>query len=57
MLHSEKARLNHERASSLVYGKQRRQFECSTASELLNRGAPAAHIEHMISKGHVINDL
>ena len=57
MLHSEKARLNHERANSLVYGMQRRQFECGSASQLLATGAPLAHVEHMITKGHVINDL
>ena len=57
MLHSGKARINHERATQYTKSHSLKQFEVQSAAQLLSTGAPLAHIEHMISKGRVINDL
>lgn len=57
MLHSEKARANHAADRARVHNSSRSAFATDTASQLLREGAPMAHIEHMIAKGYVINDL
>jgi len=57
MLHSEKARANHQADAARARHASRHSFAVDTASQLLREGAPMAHIKHMISKGYVINDL
>ena len=57
MLHSEKARINHSADRARVHASSAQAFATDTASQLQRDGAPMAHIQHMINKGYVINDL
>ena len=57
MLHSEKARVNHTNDIARLRNSARAAFATDTASQLLSEGAPMAHIQHMIDKGYVINDI
>lgn len=57
MLHSEKARSNHNAQVQRLRAQAKRQFTTQTASDLITSGAPRAHVDHMIKKGLVINDI
>ena len=57
MLHSGKARANHDATQSRLKTKSCNQFATESAKALLATGAPLAHVEHMIRKGYVINDI
>jgi hypothetical protein len=57
MLHSGKARINHDTTQSRLKTKSQTQFHTESAKALLDTGAPLAHVEHMIRKGYVVNDI
>ena len=57
MLHSEKARVNHTSEIARLRNSARAAFATDTASQMVRDGAPMAHIQHMIDKGYVINDI
>lgn len=57
MLHSGKARVNHESNQQRLKTKSCQQFATESARALLQTGAPLAHVEHMIRKGYLVNDI
>jgi hypothetical protein len=57
MLHSGKARANHDATQQRLKSMSCQQFATESAQALLNTGAPLAHVQHMIRKGYVINDI
>ena len=57
MLHSGRARANHDAEQSRLKNMSCNQFATQSARALLQTGAPIAHVEHMIRKGYVINDI
>ena len=57
MLHSGKARVNHDATQQRLKTKSSHQFATASARALLQTGAPLAHVEHMIRKGYLVNDI
>ena len=62
MLHSEKARANHSADKarlnkSIRSANRHRDDHLGYASDMVRSGAPIEHVQHMINKGRLFNDL